>query len=81
MPASVAHIIRDISRPATFMIRMYKTVQDIGVKVPIDSWEAKMIIADQPTIDYLNNLEVVKIYRERSRENGENNKTYRTMDE
>jgi hypothetical protein len=66
MPASVTHIVKDTSRGSTtFLVRMYGNVKDIGVRVPIDSYEANLIIVDSPTLDYLNNLESVTQYRRR----------------
>ncbi len=70
MPTAVCHIVRDITRPATFMVRMYKSINDIGVKVPIDVYECHLLIVDEPTRDYINDLEIVKTYQERSNENG-----------
>jgi len=68
MPTAVCHIVRDISRgDTTFFVRMYASVQDIGLKIPIDSFEAHVLVVDEPTLDYLNDLEIVKSFRERSK--------------
>jgi len=70
MPSMVCQITKDISRPTTFLVRMYATVKDIGIRIPIDAWECHLILVDEPTRDYINDLEIVKTYRERSNENG-----------
>lgn len=80
MPSMICHIVRDISMPATFLVRMYKAVKDIGIKIPVDAWECHIVLVDEPTREYINDLEIVKHFRERSR-NAEDNKTYRKMDE
>ena len=70
MPSTVCQITKDISRPTTFMVRMYATVKDIGIRIPIDAWECHLVLVDEKTREYINDLEIVKNYKERSNENG-----------
>ena len=72
MPSMVCQITKDISRPTTFLVRMYATVKDIGIRVPVDAWECHVVLVDEKTRDFINDLEIVKTYRERSKNGNDN---------
>jgi hypothetical protein len=81
MSEEICHITRDISRPATFFVRFYHHISDIGLETPIDAWECKLIISDGPTLEYLNDLEIVKHFRERSINESKTNPDVSGVDE
>jgi len=40
----------------TFLVRMYHSVADIGVRASVDAWECHQLIVDTDTLNYLNYL-------------------------
>ena len=61
MPSMLASITKEHTNgDTTFLVRMYHSVSDIGVRSPVDTWECHQLIVDKETLAYLNYLSEIE---------------------
>ena len=69
MPSMLASITKEHTNgDTTFLVRMYHSVADIGVRASVDAWECHQLIVDKETLAYLNYLsEIEGVHEEAAR--------------
>lgn len=81
MPSMIMTITKDsVRNEPTFLIRVYNHVKEIGISVPVDSWECHEVIPDEGTMDYFDDKRLIEAMHERHNKGEDHDKTLKVPD-